>query len=97
MDAAKLSMDSILRITESLVDWKEIGHVLGFSTDAIGRIEMDCRGSVREAKILLFTHWLANDPEASWEKLAEALQRSGHGRLAAVIRTDYGGNNMLTV
>ena len=68
--------------------WEEIGTELNIPSADIKIIERNKRGNVNLCTLDLIHHWLHND-EATWEKLAQALENLNENMTAADIRKKY--------
>ncbi len=66
-------------------DCDTLGLNLGVETNILRNIESERRGKVQQQLMDILDHWLNNDLEADWYKLAEALRKSEYKRLAAAI------------
>ncbi len=82
---AKLSLKNVLRISEEVSKWDEIGAHLSVPPSELKSIRTECGGDVRKAKLLIFQYWLGNDSHTSWQKLALAFRESGYERLSLEI------------
>ena len=69
--------------------WEEIGTELNIPPAAINNIERNKRGNVNMCTLGLIDHWLRTDIEATWEKLAQALENLNENDVAADIREKY--------
>lgn len=78
---AILDVKNIYNLTEHVVDWFGLGTQLEITNSRLKKIqrENDTEDSCRREMIV---SWLYGDPEASWEKLSEALVRVDHRVLA---------------
>jgi len=69
-----------------------LGVELGIGLNIIGNIENDHQGA--QSRLLhVLQHWLDNDPEASWNKLANALEFCNYRVLADFIRKRQTSND----
>ena len=66
------TIKNILRMISGF-DWKSLGIKLNLNT--VKLVEMECkhRGLVGDCRYSMIEFWLTNDPTASWENLATAL------------------------
>ena len=71
--------------------YEELGLYLNVELNIIDGIEKDCQSVLSRLSHVL-QHWLNNDPEASWSKLANALQSCNCRNLANIIRNRQTGN-----
>ena len=78
---AILDVKNIYNLTEHVVDWFGLGTQLEITNSRLKKIqrENDTEDGCRREMIV---SWLYGDPEASWEKLSEALVRVDHRVLA---------------
>ena len=74
--------------------YEELGLHLNVEPNIIDGIEKD-RTTVLSRLSHVLQHWLNNDPEASWSKLANALQSCNYRNLANIIRNERTGNYCL--
>ena len=54
-------------------DWEDVGLELGVEKYVLDRIERDCRGRTNDCKREMFSYWLRNDLQPSWEKVSHAV------------------------
>ena len=82
-------------------EWYSLGQALGISVQELENIQKT-EANVFKCKAQMFRQWLQNDPVASWEKLATALEdinktdlatelRSHHCNNADIVSSGYGG------
>ncbi len=69
--------------------WEEVGIQLDIPPSAISSIHRIKNGNVYLCMLGLINHWLRTDILASWEKLAQALERLQENSVAADIREKY--------
>ena len=79
--AIKFTVKNVFNITKDVVDWFGLGTQLDVKHSRLKKIrrEIDTDDGRRNEMI---NYWLNTDPEASWEKLSEALVRVDHRILA---------------
>ena len=71
------------------VNWHKLGIQLGVPFDRLDKIDEDHQSSDRKLSEVL-RYWRENDPEPSWEKICEALQRiGGFNRLVRELKMKY--------
>ena len=72
-----------------VAEWYDLGLQLGLPDASLGWIAMhhDIKGHLR----MMLSEWLQFDPEASWEKLATALNKIGKNTIAANVRREFLG------
>jgi hypothetical protein len=76
-------------LTDVVTEWCGLGTQLDLPEDILKLV-----GSSEDAEDRLRTmvsKWLEYDPEASWDKLANALNAMGKNTIAANIRSKYVG------
>ena len=68
--------NQLLELLETLVNWQKFGAFLpGIKSEHIQVIERDIRGNDLQ-KGALFSKWLSVHPEASWQDILFALEKS---------------------
>ena len=55
--------------------WKDVGLELGVEEHELDRIGRDCRGLINDCKREMFSYWLKNDLQTSWEKVSGAVRK----------------------
>ena len=72
-----------------VVEWHDLGLQLGLPDATLRLIGLhpDIEGHLR----MMLSEWLQFDPEASWEKLATALNKIGKNTIAANVRREFLG------
>ena len=66
-------------------NWKDVGGLFGLSVPPSKLEEISQQSSTkREKSLALGDYWVNTDPNASWEKLAQALYQEGEEKAAAV-------------
>ena len=80
-DAIRFDVKNVVSIIEDDVDWFGLGTQLEVTYSRLKkiRLENDTEDGRRREMIV---SWLYGDPEASWEKLSDALVRIDHHVLA---------------
>ena len=68
-------------------EWYDLGLQLHLSPSTLDTIA--AHPNVEDHKQMMLKKWLQQDPEASWEKLANALTLIGHKTTAASIRNQF--------
>ena len=70
--------DQLIELLDTLVNWQKFGTFLtGIERRDIERIEADTSiKGIDQQKAALFTKWLSVHPEASWEDVLFALEKS---------------------
>ena len=85
---------TVRNITNELVDvlgWEQVGIELGMSETKLREIAANRMNNGPLCKISMADTWLRSNVDASWEKLAEALDTTGNKEQAEAIRNKYGG------
>ena len=59
-----------------MLDWYNLGTKLHFPDYKLGEVWQDCTGTVQQRQEMI-SKCLAYDTEASWNKLARALEEMG--------------------
>lgn len=85
-------MRDLLDAVRDVVDWHSLGVELKLSAADLRAIEVQysVHGVARQ-KSAMFDRWLAQDVDASWSKLAAALDRMGENKAARAVREKYCG------
>ena len=84
-----LSVKALLNETKDVVDWHGVGIQLDVTPANLNRIHAE-HATEERRKAKMYEFWLANDPDASWEKLSVSLQNvAGHYCLGQTIRKEY--------
>ena len=77
--------DQLLELLDTLVNWQKFGAFLpGIKSEHIQVIERDVRGNDLQ-KAALFSKWLSVHPEASWQDVLFALEKSQEYSLASKV------------
>jgi len=69
-------------------DWYNLGTKLALPDYKLREIRLDSTGTVQQ-RLDMISKWLAYDTEASWNKLAGALEEMGMHVVAEEIRNQY--------
>ena len=69
-------------------EWYSLGQALGISAQELENIQKT-EASAFKCKAQMFRLWLQNDPVASWEKLATALEDINKADLANYIQSHH--------
>ena len=83
-----LTYHNIDKILTEVLDWYNLGAKLGLPDYKLGEISRDCTGTVQQRQEMI-NKWLAYDTEASWNKLARALEEIGMRVVAKEIMEKY--------
>ena len=77
----------ITALKDVIAEWHDLGIHLGLPESILKLIgsSPDIEGRLR----MMVSKWLDYDPEASWDKLANALNAMGKNTIAANIRSKY--------
>ena len=89
-DDIKFEMKNIvIALKDVIAEWHDLGLQLGLPESILKLIgcSPDIEGHLR----MMVSNWLDYDPEASWDKLANALNGMGKNTIAANIRINYMG------
>jgi len=90
--AIPLSLKQVLKDTEEVTDWYSLGIHLDIPTSVLKQIERDCKDTVR-SRIEVIDLWLDNDPEPTWNKLAQAIEdMGGHPKVVETLRANHEGS-----
>ena len=77
--------DQLIELLHTLVNWQKFGAFLpGIKSEHIQVIERDIRGTDLQ-KAALFSKWLSVHPEASWQDVLFALEKSQEYTLASKV------------
>ena len=77
--------DQLIELLDTLVNWQKFGTFLpGIKSEHIQVIERDIRGNDLQ-KATLFSKWLSVLPEASWQDVLSALEKSQEYSLASKV------------
>ena len=74
----KLDVRNITNLLVDVEDWESVGLELGISETKLSEIRYNRANNANLCKISMVDTWLRIDPEASWEKLAAALEKTGN-------------------
>ena len=77
----------VVAVRDVITEWHELGLHLGLPEPDLKLIgsNPDIEGHLR----MMLSKWLGYDPQASWDKLANALTTMGKNAIAANIRSKY--------
>ena len=67
---------NLLKWTEKITDWKNLGLYLKVPAEKLETIEQN-RGDVKHCKYEVLNYWINNEPTASWETLADTIESMG--------------------
>ena len=78
--------DQLIELLDTLVNWQKFGTFLpgNIKSEHIQVIERDNRGNDQQ-KAALFSKWLSVCPEASWQDVMSALQKSQELALESLV------------
>ena len=71
-----------------MLDWYNLGTKLRLPDYKLGEVWRDCTGTVQRRQEMI-SKWLAYDTEASWNKLARALEEMGMHVVAKEVLDKY--------
>ena len=83
--------DKILcEVLTEVLDWHTLGTNLGLPVHSLGAIQLDysAYGTIRQKQEMI-SKWLSFDTNASWSKLASALEKMGNHSLAKKVQDTY--------
>ena len=85
----------VIAVKDVATEWHDLGLQLGLPESILKLIgsSPDIEGHLR----MMLSKWLDCDPEASWDKLANALNTIGKKTIAANIRSKYVGATATTL
>ena len=77
----------VIAVKDVITEWYDLGLHLGLPDSALKLIESspDIESHLR----MMLSKWLDYDPQASWDKLANALNTMGKNAIAANVRSKY--------
>lgn len=83
-------MRNITNELVDVIDWESVGLELGISATKLHEIRANRMNNGPLCKISMADTWLRSDVNASWEKLADALDETNNSVQADAIRNKYG-------
>ena len=84
----------LLEAVKDVPDWHALGTALDLPRGQLREIELQYQiAGVGRQKSAMFDRWLARCVNASWAKLAAALDRIGEETAAATVRFKYCGGS----
>ena len=86
-----LTLRNLATELQEVVDWYRVGLSLGIKSYQLEEIRINRMGDAMHCKLSMLDSWLRGDVEASWSKLAGALEESNHSFIADRIREKYLG------
>ena len=87
---ASLSSKNLFNATSEISDkWYTLGVQLDIKSHNLRSIESHGTFSVDKCRHEMFDVWIQSDPNASWEKLVEALNTMDYHCLAQSVQTKY--------
>ena len=72
-----LTLRNLLTELVEVRDWRTLGVHLAVPKDELSKINARFDGERGRCKKRVLDWWLTNDPQPSWEKLAQALEKMG--------------------
>lgn len=84
----KISIEHLINSLKEVTDWETLGIGLGLTTTKVEEIARKHR-EPHVCKKDILDHWLRNDAEPSWEKVAMALVEMDRRDVARKIREVY--------
>ena len=85
---AVLSVKNLFNVTKEVTNWYTLGLQLDIPTHKLQSIQHDHR-TLENSKHEMLHFWVHSDPEASWGKLATAVERMEFRRISERIRDNY--------
>ena len=79
-------LKDLVIVMRGVVEWHDLGLQLGLPESKLALID---KHPVEDRLRMMLSEWLQYDPEASWEKLATALNKIGKNAIAANIRREF--------
>lgn len=83
-----LSVKNLINATVEVHDWYSLGIQLDIKPYTLKGIQSNCV-SQDNCRQEMFTIWLRIDPNASWEKLIDALEKMSYHCLAQSVKKTY--------
>ena len=84
----KLDVRNITHVLEDVDDWESVGLELGISATKLSEIRTNRSNNGALCKISMADTWLRRDTDASWEKLAAALEKTKNNAQAEKIYSE---------
>jgi len=84
-----LDIRTLTHELKDVTEWFQLGGQLGVRHDKLKQIEQDCGRETERCKTEMLNRWLQSDPEASWNKVVEAVQRMDRVVLAQQLQRKY--------
>jgi hypothetical protein len=89
-DDIKFKLRNIVTVLrDTATEWRGVGTQLDLPEHMLKIV--DSNPNVEDRLQMMLSKWLDYDPEASWDKLANALNAMGKNTIAANIRSKYVG------
>ena len=88
MSVQPVTPELLVRELGKVSQWDVLGSYLGLEESEIEEIERDHRHTARR-RIVMFRKWFEKYPDASWEKVIDALQCMDEVRLANQLKQKY--------
>jgi len=85
---AVLSVKNLFNVTKEVTNWYTLGLQLDIPTHKLQSIQHDHR-TLENSKHEMLHFWVHSDPEASWAKLATAVEKMEFRCISERIRGDY--------
>ena len=85
---AVLSVKNLFNATKEVTNWYTLGLQLDIPTHKLQSIQHDHR-TLENSKHEMLHFWVHSDPEASWAKLATAVEKMEFRCISERIRGDY--------
>ena len=89
--------DQLIELLDTLVNWQKFGTFLpGIKSEDIQVIERDKKENDLQ-KAALFSKWLSVHPEASWQDVLFALEKSQEYTLASKLYQKFNTTSLTTL
>ena len=85
-DLKKPELKDLVLAVKDVGKWHDLGLQLGLPEPKLALID---KHPVEDRLRMMLSEWLQFDPEASWEKLATALNKLGQNAIASNIRRQF--------
>ena len=90
--AVPISLKQILKDTKEVTSWFFLGIHLDIPNAVLKQFEMQYIGDSERCKTEVIDVWLHNDPEPTWNKLAQAVEdMGGHANIVETLWANHEG------
>ena len=83
-----------MKETKEVIELEMLALHLDIKMEDVRKIQVECFNDIDKSKLRLFTYWLDNDKDASWDKLTAALESLDKRVLATKISDKIKGEWM---